>query len=334
MLSKRICLGFFAALGVISYFPLSSSQAKAGGSNPLRLKDSRHFQISIEPGLHAVFRREKVVLTSPEEGSFYIQSTYNETAREVDLGFGSLHNPLDGSERSPLATDAKERRLRGILPLDGYLFFLDSLRRQLLIWNEATKEWHLPADIVFDQVRPPADRGGEAPESEIRKVRQRLQREYRAKVSDRDLLIGFTRIPWLDKEKSQFLLLLRLAHSPLLTVHCEGRHYGRCMAQRSCFLAGLGADELESVRGIATVPGRKEIWLAMPRKNKILRLSASSCLSIRPIGSIALAPDLRDLSNMNFDEQGNLWVTLAKANPDLNGSLFRWDAATLEQLKP
>lgn len=316
----------------LAFAPFASLRAEP----KLSLESIRHYQISIEAGLAGLFRRDKELISLPKEGDFYIRSKYDPTAKEADLAFGSLHSPLEGSERQSLAAGEKGKRLRAVLELDSYLLFLDSSRRQLLVWSETRKEWHPSADLILDQIRPPADRGGEPPASEIKRAQKTLQKEYRAAMADPELLIGMTPLPkkWRDRDQSQFLLLLRLPRSPLLTVRCEGAHFSRCIAQRSCFVDGLTASELIDLRGVALNEAKNELWVGLPEKQKLLRLSLSSCLHVKVKERLSLDADMKRLSSLHFDAEGNLWVSLDEPSAKLSGSVFRWDRDEIERVIP
>lgn len=318
-------------------FLLLTLSGRAPAAPELKLESIRHYQISIEAGLYGLLRRGNELISLPKEGDFYIRSSYKPQAKESDLGFGSLHNPLEGSERVSLAAGEKARRLRAAVELESYLLFLDSSKRQLLVWSEERKEWHLPAELVLDQIRPPRDQGGEPPDSEVQRARSRLQAEYRAATGDPELLIGMTALPkkWRSGgETSQFLLALRLPSSPLLTVRCEARHFGRCIAQRACFVKGLSRADLLEMQGVSLHEAANELWMGLPRQGKILRMSLSSCLSVKPKGTIDLGPELKHLSSLNFDGEGNLWATVSEPTAQLSGSLFRWDKESVARLLP
>jgi hypothetical protein len=300
----------------------------------LSFKNLRHYQIAIENGLYAVYRDGDRVLTAPRLGRFYISSRYNEAAKEIDLGFGTLKSPVAESERVPLAEGEKDRRFRSILPLDPYLLLLDSAKRQFVIWNNQDKVWHQPADLILDMIRPPADKGGEAPRAEVARLRSRFQKSYAAMQEDGDLIAGLAPIPrwWKDRDGSQFLLLLRLPETPILTVRCEGRHYSRCIAQRSCFVPNFMENPKDQPAGIAVHQDRKEIWIGQPQKMQILRLRSESCYRIQKSGQMGIPKEIRRLSHLFFDNEANLWLTNGEPDPLYSASLFRWDKAQVGKL--
>ena len=321
------------SLGLLSML-LWSFQALAEAGQSLTMDKVRHFQISIEKGLYGVWRRDAEVITLAQKANFYVSSTYASEAKEVDLAFGTLHNPLDKSERVNLGPETFPRFLRGVASIDEYRFFLDSGKRQFLIWNEKQKIWHQAADIVFDLVRPPSDPKGEAPQAEVDRLRQKVNKYYSISRGDPELIAGFAPAPlaWQKKDGSQFILLLRLPVAALLTVRCEGRHYSRCQAQRACFLKGLTDQEIKQAAGLSVWQSKGEIWVGLPKSRQIRRLSAQSCLEVRSLGNLALADDFGSLSNLYFDGEESLWLTLSEPHRSNDGSLFRWDAKVLESL--
>ena len=121
------------------------------------LKKVKHYGITLESSLYGVYREGPAVLSFPGESAFYIRSTYNPDAKEVDQGFGSLHNPYDGSERISFEPKDKPRRIRSVLHVGAHWAFLDVISRQLLVWDEALRSWQLPADLILDIPRPAND---------------------------------------------------------------------------------------------------------------------------------------------------------------------------------
>lgn len=326
---------FMGPLRIFCLLAISCLAFPASGQDTsLSISNIKHFQVAIEQGLAGVWRRDKQIFTFAKKADFYILSQYEPEPKEVDLAFGSLHNPLDLSERVALASGEKPRFLRGMVALDAYLLFLDSGLRQLLVWNEQEKIWHQPADIVLDLVRPPPDSRGEAPMSETKRLRQKLSEGYKAFGGKPDLMVGISPLPdsWRKNDKSQFLILLRLPAAPLLTVHCEGKHFRRCMAQRACYVSGLSDEEIRNASGLALHPSRGELWVGLPDKMQIKRLQAKTCLNVKAAGSLAIDKSLPGISNLSIDQELNLWITLSEPDREKSSSLFRWDAAFIKKM--
>ncbi len=292
----------------------------------------RHFQISLENGLYAVHREKDLVLTSSRSGKFFLMSQYDETAKEQDLGFGSLHTPTDKSERVPFPESEGEKRIRGILPLDAYWFFLDSRQRQFALWHTEKKIWLRPADVVLDLVRPPKDPRGEPTRSEVAELRQGFTRAFnKVQLDNNELFGGLAPIPtfWKDRDGSQFLLLLRVPGTPLMTIRCQGRNMNSCSAVRACFVHGLPSHLVEELYGLAVDPVRKELLIGSPGERRIMRFKAPSCYHIAHLkdeDDIGLPEQLKDLSNIFLDAERNLWVTTLRPDLYKSASLFRFDA--------
>jgi hypothetical protein len=327
----RLMIGLLLLLGSPARPALAGDKKT---SMTLPFDQLRHFQVSLENGLYAVHRDKDLVLTSGRSGKFYILSQYDEKAKEQDLGFGSLHTPTDKSERVPFPENEGEKRIRGILPLGSLWFFLDARARQFSIWEQEKKIWLRPADIVLDLVRPPSDPRGEPTRSEVAALRQGFTRAFNKVQSDNNELFGgIAAIPtfWKDRDKSQFLLLLRVPGTPLMTVRCQGRTMGSCQAVRACFVHGLPSHLVEELYGLAVDPVRKELLIGSPGERRIMRFKAPSCYHIAHLkdqDDIGLPEELKDLSNLFVDEGRNLWLTTLKPDLYKSGSLFRFDAAT------
>lgn len=327
---QRLRIGMGLLLGTMALSALADDKKSA---RLLPFDELRHFQVSLETGLFAVHRNKDLVLTSPRSGKFYLLSQYDEKAKEQDLGFGSLHTPTDKSDRVPFPENESEKRIRGIVPLGPLLYFLDSGARQLDIWHREQKIWLRPADIVLDLVRPPSDPRGEPTRSEVADLRRGFTKAF-AKVQqdNNELFAGLTALPtfWKDRDGSQFLLLLRVPGTPLMTVRCHGRNMNSCQAMRACFVHGLPSNLIEEVFGLAVDPGRKELLIGSPGERRIMRFKAPSCYHIAHLKDdedIGLPEQLKDLSGLFIDDERNLWLTTLRPDLYKSGSLFRFDAS-------
>lgn len=300
--------------------------------NELTISKIKHFQIAIENGLYSIYRNKDQVATSARIGNFYILSSYDESAKEEDLGFGSLHVPTDKSERKSLADGEKERRIRGIVPLDKTWFFLDSKQKQFLLWDSEQSLWLRPSDLVLDLIKPPADPRGEATRREVDELRRSFTKSFSRFKQDEEIVGGLAEVPkfWKDRDGSQFLLLLRIPGTPIMTVKCSGKNYNVCRAMRACFVHGLPSHLTEELYGLAVDPIRKEILIGSPSEMRIMRFKAPSCYHIAHIKSeddISLAEQFKDLSNLFIDQDRNLWITTLRPDFYKNASLFRFDAS-------
>ncbi|WP_141735798.1 hypothetical protein [Oligoflexus tunisiensis] len=293
----------------------------------------KHYQVALEKGLYAVYREKDMVLTSSRTAKFYLKSQYNETAKEQDLGFGSLHVPTDKSERVPFPENESEKRIRGILPLGPHWFFLDAERRQFALWHHDRKIWLRPADIILDLAKPPRDPRGEPTRSEVAELRRGFTRAFsRVQQDNNELFGGLAPIPsfWKDRDGSQFLMLLRVPGTPLMTVRCQGRNMDKCQAMRACFIHGLPSHLVEELYGLAVDPVRKELLIGNPGERRIMRFKAPSCYHIahlRTRDDIGLPEQLKDLSSLFIDADRNLWLTTLRPDLYKSASLFRFDAS-------
>ncbi len=321
----RILVGLLVLYPASAVLALDKKTAKV-----LPFDQLKHFQISLENGLYAVYRDKAEVVTSVRKANFYLLSTYDESAAEQDQGFGSLHTPTDKSSRVPLANNETERRIRGILPVGPRLFFLDSFRRQFLLWHRDEKIWLRPADIVLDLIRPPSDPRGEPTRSEVAELRRSFVKAFTKVQQDNELFGGITALPtfWKDRDGSQFLLLLRVPGTPLMTVRCQGRTMNSCQAMRACFVHGLPSHLIEELYGLGVDPVRKELLIGSPYEQRIMRFKAPSCYHIAHLKDeedIALPDQLKDLSNLFIDSDRNLWLTTFRPDVYKSASLFRFD---------
>jgi hypothetical protein len=311
--------------------------ALAGDKKPGRIlpfNQLRHFQIALENGLYAIHREKDLVLSSGRSAKFYLKSQYDENAKEQDLGFGSLHTPTDKSERVPFPEKDSEKRIRGIVPLGPHWFFLDARQRQFAVWQKDQKIWLRPADIILDLVRPPRDPRGEPTRSEVAELRRSFTRSFnKVQLDNNELFGGLAALPsfWKDRDGSQFLMLLRVPGTPLMTVRCQGRNMNRCQAMRACFVHGLPGHLVKELYGLAVDPVRKELLMGSPGEHRIMRFKAPSCYHIAHLkdeDDIGLPEQLKDLSNIFVDSDRNLWLTTLRPDVYKSGSLFRFDPSS------
>jgi hypothetical protein len=326
-------------IGVLALFSLPIFAEAKPPLQTLPFDKMKHFQVSLENGLFAVYRRKDKVYTAGHKGNFYINSEYFEAAVEQDLGFGTIHNPTDKSEKIPFPDPKIERRIRGIVPLGSWLFFLDSGKRQFLLWNQEKKIWPRPSDLVLDFIKPPSDPRGEPTRLEIAGLRNRFAAAYSKVQFDPELLAGLSPIPefWRDRDGSQFLMLIRLPGSPLLTVRCNGTNMGNCQAMRACFVHGLPRNVVEESSGLAVDSIRQEILIGSPGERRIRRFKAPSCYHIAHLKEefdIGLPEQLKDLSSLFVDSDNNLWLTTSRPDIYKSASVFRFDLAVWALSKP
>ena len=330
MLKRSLLIVGFSLLG---FFAAKASPTFAKNARKeLPFSRLKHFQIPLEDGLFAVYRNKDQVLTSVRQSNFVLWSKYNENAVEADQGFGSLHVPTDNSERLPLAVGEKDQRIRGIETLDKIWFFLDSKQRRFLLWDSEQKIWLRSSDVVLDLIKPAADPRGEPTRFEIAQLRQNFTKNFGKLKDDAELVGGLASLPgyWRDRDGSQFILLLRVPGTPLLTVKCGGKNFSQCRAMRACFVHGLPSERVPHIFGLAVDQERQEILIGSPTEMRIMRFKAPSCYHVARLSSesdISLPEQLKSLSNIFIDAERNLWVTTLQPDLDKSASLFRWDAA-------
>ncbi len=322
-MGKSYLLFFIASL---SFFQ-AKAQSKAEPTQLVDFSRIKHFQWSIEPHLRGVVPFEGKVWTFVPEGRFYIESTYNESAKEPELGFGTLKNPLEGSERINLAEGEKERRLRGVLPWERGWLYLDSKKYQWLVWDEQKKLWLTPVDVIMDLMRPPLDRKGEAPSAEVQRLRGRFLKEFRLVKDDRDFFLGAIPLPkfWKDADGSQALVLMKHREYPLATVRCQLDKVRECRLMRACFIPSLSTQEVEQLAGLAYRDKNHELWMLSHSPPRIRRYQAESCLRVKFKDEVLLPKELRKVSGIAIDAKDKLWLTTQDADLEHSASLFVFD---------
>ncbi|RZA26072.1 MAG: hypothetical protein EOP10_04840 [Proteobacteria bacterium] len=318
-------------LGMIVLLIMGFGTLAKATEKTLDFKDVLHYQITLEPGIFGIFRDGNTLFTFPGEKAFYLKSTYKPEAKEKDLGFGTLHNPYDESDRVNFEPLEKGRRIRGAVRMGERLGFLDSVTRQFLVYNETRKVWQLPTDIILDVARPPRDAGGEGTRAEVNALRQKLTKELSRELSNPDLIAGVSDIPksWKDKDGSQFVLWLRGTSSPLLTMKCDPSEFKNCVVQRACFVNGLPIKEYPEISGITRDPKSDTLWLLHKGQNQILKVSGRSCNSLKIEPQLRLPKSLTNAQTIFIDAKNNFWLGVREPEGATSGSVFIWEASRL-----
>jgi len=317
---------FFAVF--LSVFTGSVELLAKDTKKTLDLAKIKHSQITMESSLYGVFREGTTVLSFPGENTFYLRSIYNPEAKETDLGFGSLHNPYDGSERISFEPKDKIRRVRSVLHVGSHWAFLDVMNRQFMVWDDVLKSWQMPADLILDTPRPPRDRQGEPTRAEVAALRAELTKVLTKEKANPDLLAGITGLPqkWRDHDGSQYVVWLRAGRNPLLTVKCDLQNFRVCQVQRACFVRGLSIAEIESVNSVSLDPKGQEILLLMRDAKKIVRLSGSSCLSLKAKDAYTLPKSLENAQGIFVDTDNNFWLALRESEGASSASILTWES--------
>ncbi len=320
---KRL-LPVFGTLLCLAPRPLLGKEQK-----DLDFKAIRHYQITLERSLLGVYREGATVIAFPAATDFYLRSDYKETEVEPDLGFGSLHDPYDRSERVEFDAKGKKRLIHGLIHASGRLAFLDSPSRQLLIWDEARKAWQLPADLILDTPKPPRDARGEPTRAETAALRARLAKSLARQKAEPDLISGITAIPkgWRDRDGSQYVIWMQNADAPLLTLKCDLQTFKVCEVQRACFVKGLRKGEPSLVTSIALDPKSDELLLLEGSEKKIRRMKGDTCHGLRAEDAYQLPAELAFAQGIFVDDARNLWLALSQPEGSTSASLFTWAAA-------
>ncbi|MBC7531524.1 MAG: hypothetical protein H7318_08100 [Oligoflexus sp.] len=292
------------------------------------LKKVKHSGIALESSLYGIYREGPTVFSFPGESSFYIRSTYNPDAKEVDQGFGSLHNPYEGSERIAFEPKDKPRRIRSVLHLSAHWAFLDVMSRQLLVWDEVLKSWQLPADLILDIPRPASDGRGEPTRAETASLRARLTKTLIKEKQNPDLIAGITTIPkkWKDRDGSQYVMWLRAGNNPLFTLKCDQDNFKICQVVRSCFVEGMSGSDIEAINSISLDPKSQNLLLLNRSKGKILELNGNSCHKLRARDAYEIPKDLANAQAIFVDDTNNFWLALRESEGASSASIFTWDA--------
>ena len=177
--------------------------------------------------------------------------------------------------------------------------------------------------IPYDLIRPPRDRGGEAPEWEISDLRRKFKKNF--SLSESYKFTGITKVPkkWIKSARNLYFVASRINDFPILILSCSPDNPSQCSFFRACVVEGASFKNA-LISGIATVPDARLILLGREDRHGIEIFRYNSCMHITKKNSLGLPSQLKKISNLAVDKTMRLWVSTLQADDYFNASIFSW----------
>lgn len=208
--------------------------------------------------------------------------------------------------------------------------------RRLLVFDGGTMAFYeiekakgsvvVQRTLVWDQVRPPRDRGGEATRSETAELRAKVRKAYM--LSPKLKIAGIAAVPaaWFGLSKvSTYLAALRWPGVPIGLIECELEEPSRCQLSRICSLGPGPRPDAAHFEGIAVSVAKRQLLLADGKDKTLSRYRFDSCYASSFLGISRLPDKIKSLTNVFVDSQERLWVTAGAPDNYLNASVYAWD---------
>lgn len=184
--------------------------------------------------------------------------------------------------------------------------------------------------IRYDKIKPPRDKGGEAPWQDISQFRKRFIKAYQAsKPLKAAGLTSFSQT-W-SKSHSSFLISTQIPNFPVLKMQCQIDNPSNCRISRACYTSNISNKTIKGLSGIAYRSDQKKggppiLLLGSQHNNKVLKFHYHSCQNISYKLSMQLPSKIKKIGGISIDSNNNLWVSSLIKDDYYNASLYTWPA--------
>jgi hypothetical protein len=202
---------------------------------------------------------------------------------------------------------------------------LDGVTLEVIGYSLKNQAFMSRHSIVWDSVRPPRDRGGEAGAPETRQFRRKF---YDAmSKADESKFVGIAAVPdkWRESADYEYFVATRVRDFPLLILRCTKDDPSRCRVHRSCFVSGLKVTSPGDVAGVGVVESKRVVLIGDRKLHGAHVLRYDSCLSVRKQGEVHFPKRVFEISNIHVDAADRLWATSIRPDDYFNATGFYWD---------
>ncbi len=222
--------------------------------------------------------------------------------------------PIPNKGYSPLWT--------GMVEHDKKLLMLEGGALSMTFLDEAQAELSTHT-IVYDLLRPPRDRNGEATAWETKALRKRFTANVTATPEPK--FVGLENLPGGENADSFNLLVsTHVEGYPLLTLSCDKNAPSQCLVARACFVEGMPKIKRSSLSGLAYEPEGKYILMADIDAHRLIVFHYQNCFNTYYVGEITLPKQIKELLSVHVDAEQNLWIGTQRMDDYHNASLYRW----------
>jgi hypothetical protein len=257
---------------------------------------------------------EKRITYLPPDGANAYDLGYKKTSK------GLTFSGLLESRRSNLDPKKyKEASWSGAESVEGSTILIDGFRLGIVVLDKDLK-FKRKSDVVYDLVKPAADRLGEAPEFEVQNLRKKFDLEMKTAPGNR--LRGLA-LKSIGKEKVEFFLGMSLKSFPLGILECTKNKIHQCRISRICNFDGFRSIPPRSRRGVAYDRKNKKLYMLNETKNAVVVAKFNQCNDIRIIETLKFHSKMKPTKSIAFGV-GRLWVGLQTRDDYYNTSVFSY----------
>lgn len=177
--------------------------------------------------------------------------------------------------------------------------------------------------IAYDLILPPRDRGGEAPEYEIKHSRREFLKQYLATEGRKLAGVTVRSMQKQDNTNIDLFLLTHLPSFPLLKLNCDRESPSRCMIKRFCHIEDY-ADIASERKGITTYvkDGHEYLVLGNDNRHEVTFYRFDHCMNSSLKQKVKLSERIKKLSDLRVFENEFLWVSTFLADNYFNANIF------------
>ena len=322
---KRLChhIVFFSMVPGVWCEPvmgkISKNQAKST-QKILRLPDKNDSLMLIRENVNSVSWNNQAIVFIPTGHSQIIRRDTEQPVDDLKPFSHTKKINIDGLNlKSSWLIQAEEK---GYLLLDATLLNIRYYSWQNQLISDKS--------LWYDRILPAADRGGEAPQSEINQFRSRFKKNLRRTEGPK--IVGITPMPssWHKETRNIYFMVSKIPDFLFLLLSCEKNDPGSCSVYRGCFQSGFkGAGD--DVSGIAVDPKSRTLLIGQPIKHQIAFFAFRSCARVQFLRHAGLPGRIKNMSDILVDPKGRLFISTRKKDDYYNASLFRWDEPEWKQ---
>jgi hypothetical protein len=277
--------------------------------------------VSVERSQAAILLNGEAIYQTPDRVSYFVQTPFRAEATTRAEIYGDM---LDSKRIEVGAEGEKLRPWRGMGTYQNVLLLLDGFALEMIAYSFKSNAFLSRHSIMWDQLKPPRDRGGEAGNPEIQLFRSKFVSAM--SKSDEIKFVGMSAVPqkWKETDAAEFFVASRLKDFAVLTMACTDDDPARCRIRRGCMLEGASSLVAEDIAGIGVSEARKLVMIGDRKKHLLHVFRYESCLHMPKIGEIALPKEVFQMSNLHIDAADRLWVTTIRPDNYHNATAFWW----------
>lgn len=274
-----------------------------------------------------VGRFDGQVIVLSDDKSFAVVAAFDEAGASREAVFGKLTDQA----RRPLGKSVgPEPAWRAVDVVGNKALLFDGAALSFVEVDSETLAEVGHRSVPWDQLRPPRDRGGEAPGWETAALRARFQKALQATPGAK--VAGLARIPaaWRGKGASGrgYFATTRIKGFPLLELECGNEESpSACFLSRACNVENFGDIVSDDIVGAGTLErgGERLVLIGDASRRRIVGLDYKSCFHVPRSKREWIVPaKVKSLTTFAVDAGGILWVGSHLPDDYLNASVYFW----------